>query len=236
MRLILLLLIILPIVRSAVIDVSVADYINVDIIGFRQENFGEALKVSFEAFNSGSVGCNALFRVDVEGKDYSFRGWSRNPKFQPSDRKQVEFYLFFFNKTGNFTGKIRYYCANEIKEVKNFSLQSDKYVSQPTIEIISPKFFRNKITLHVRSNNTGKFAIIPVDYPRGWIVEQKTVYINSRWPKYVEIEYFPDIWMNGKMKFVVVGENGGYGIREVDLRKENIFNEFIFYALKILRK
>ncbi|MEM5799564.1 MAG: hypothetical protein QXZ43_02780 [Candidatus Aenigmatarchaeota archaeon] len=237
MRLILLYLLLIPIVFSTSVDVSVVDFINADIVGLRQEDYGKGTKISFESFNSGSIGCQATFRMDISKDKYSFTAWSNKIIFQPNDRKNIEFYWFPLNITGNFTIKIKYYCANEIKELKEFYIKNENYVyEQPTIDIFSPKFFENKIVFHIKTNSTGEFVIIPYDYPKGWIIKQKKIYIKNNWPKYVEIEYEKDFWKNGKINLIIVGKNGEYGIKDFVIKKEPFINEISFKMASFINK
>lgn len=229
MRLIVLMLLLLPIVLSTVIDVSVKDFINAEIVGLKQETYGKAIKIDFEAFNSGSVGCKSIFRIDVLQDKYSSSVWSDKIIFQPGDRKNMEFYFFPQNKTGNFTAKIMYYCANEIKEIKEFNIKNENYIyGQPSIEIISPRIFEDKIVFYVKTNSTGEFVVIPSNYPRGWIIQQKKIYIKSNRPKYVELNYDKDIWKIGNVNLVIVGKNGEYGIKDIEIRRELFINEILF--------
>ncbi|MBU5688484.1 MAG: hypothetical protein QW350_01635 [Candidatus Aenigmatarchaeota archaeon] len=237
MRLILLYLLIIPIVVSTMIEVSVVDFINADVIGLKHEDYGRATRISFEVFNSGSVECKAAFRMDVSKEKYSFTAWSDKIIFRPNNRKNIEFYWFPLNSTGNFTVKIKYYCANEIKEIKEFYIKNENYLyEQPTIDIISPKFFENKIVFHIKTNSTGEFIIIPSEYPKDWRIEQKKIYIKNNWPKYVELEYEKDFWKVGKINLMVVGKNGEYGIKTVEIKKEPLFNEITFKITSFINR
>ncbi len=228
MRIMLFLLLSFPVVMASLIDVTVDDVINFDLIGFNYNNSKNLVNVSFEAFNSGSVGCNALFRLDVEGDDYKFTGWSEKYIYQPNDRKFLDIYWFSLNKTGNFNAKLRYYCANEVKEVKEFGIKINEFSNkEPTIEIISPKFFENKITLNIKTNSP-KDVILIVDSPKGWVIHQKKIHTSNNWPKYVEIEYSKDMWRSDKISIFAVGTDGEYGIKEIEIKKEPMINQMFF--------
>ncbi|MCS7135376.1 MAG: hypothetical protein NZ893_02980 [Candidatus Aenigmarchaeota archaeon] len=236
MVLILFLLILLPTAKGAVIDVTVADYVDADIIGLKHEEFGVGMKTTFEAFNSGSVGCKAIFRLDLSNENQELTLWSRPVNFQPNEREIFEFYWFSLNNTGNFTGKVKYYCANEIKEVENFDIYLKEYLlSKPTIEINSVKFFENKIVLHIKPTVVGEFVILASDYPKSWKIEQKKFYARNSWIKYVELNYEADVWREGKMKIIVLNDKRDYGIKEVELKKEKKLNEILFRLTSFVR-
>jgi hypothetical protein len=234
MRLIALLLL-LPLASAAVVDVTVSDFINADVIGLKYENISQKpIKVSFEAFNSGSVGCNAMIRMDISRNGYTFTAWSRQFTFQPNDRESIELYWFPHNLTGNFSGIIRYYCANEIKEIKNFSVEVKDYISkEPSIEIISPKIFEKKITFNLRSNSTEDVIVIPADYPKGWSIQQKKVHLEKGKIKYVELDYSKDIWKLGKLT-IIIASDAEYGMKTIDIKKEPGLNELVFETIDFI--
>jgi hypothetical protein len=220
----------MPIAAATIIDVTVSDFINADVIGLKYMNISQKpIKISFELFNAGSVGCKALARVDISKDSYSFTAWSKPILLQPNDREYVELYWFPYNVSGNFSGRIRYYCANEIKEIKNFSIDVKDYISlSPSIEIVSPKIFERKITLNVKSNATQDLIIIPLDFPKGWVIEQKKIHVEKGKMKYVELDYSKDMWKVGRLTIIAVSEEGDYGIKTIDIKKEPYLNELVF--------
>jgi len=235
MRLIILVLF-LPLVSATVIDVTVSDFINADAIGLKYENISQRpIKVSFEAFNSGSVGCKSMIRMDINRNSYTFTAWSKHFAFQPNDRESIELYWFPYNLTGSFFGRIWYYCANEIKEISNFSIEVKYYISkEPSIEIISPKIFEKKIAFNLRSNSTEEVIVIPSDYPKGWILEQKKLHLEKGKMKYVELDYSKDMWKSGKLTIIAVSEKGEYGLKTVDIKKESVLNELTFEVIDFI--
>jgi hypothetical protein len=226
----------MPLVSAAVIDVTVSDFINADVIGLNYENISQRpIKVSFETFNSGSVGCKAIIRMDIVKNNYDFTAWSSQFSFQPNDRESIELYWFPYNLTGNFSGKIKYYCAGEVKEISNFSIEVKDYISkEPSIDIVSPKIFEKKIAFNLISNSTGNVIVIPADYPKGWAVEQKKVHLEKGKMKYVELDYSKDMWKLGKLTIIVASETGDYGVKTVDIKKEHGLNELVFEFIDFL--
>ncbi len=232
------LLFLIPVVAATVIDVTVLDFINADVVGLKYQNMSQRpIKISFEVFNSGSVGCKSLLRMDISKDSYTFTAWSKPLVLQPNDRKNVEFYWFPYNLTGNFSGKIRYYCANEIKEIKDFSIEVKEYINaSPSIEIISPKIFERKISLNIKSDKTQDLMIIPADFPKGWIVEQKRIKVDKGKVKHVELDYSKDMWKVGRLTIMVVNEEGEYGIKTVEIKKEPYLNEMMFEIVERIER
>lgn len=228
------------IAEGSIINIVVSELISVDVVGLKYENTltnGRPLNTSFEIFNSGSVGSKTRIRLDIlENNKIIFTGWSNEVELQPGSRKYLEIYWYPFNKTGQFTGRLRAYIANEIQELKTIKINVKDFVSvEKNIEIISPKIYSDRITFLVKSDkDLENLMLIPSNYPRGWIIEQKRLNkIKGKVLNYVELEYYPSIWKQDTITiFVLTGDGKNYGYTTFELKKTSRIEEITFYMIK----
>lgn len=227
-------------IRGSIINIVISEFIDVDIIGLKYENilrYGKPLNVSFEIFNSGSIGSKIRVRLDIlENNKTIFTGWSNEVELQPGSKKYLEIYWYPFNKTGEFVGRLRAYVANEILELDYIKVNVKDFVSEnSSIKIISPKIYSDRITFFIKSDkDLRNILIVPSNYPTGWIVNQKILErVKSNVLNYVEIEYYPSIWKKDTLTIFVLTEDGKYyGYSSFELKKANKMEEIMFYILK----
>ncbi|MEM5878598.1 MAG: hypothetical protein QXF12_07015 [Candidatus Aenigmatarchaeota archaeon] len=235
MRLILLLMII-PAVAALDVTMTVSEFLDAQIIGLENKQMTDVVNTSFEVFNSGSIGSKSRVRIDVlnQGKPVA-RLWSNEFVFQPNDREFIEFYWPLQNRTGKFTISVKYYGSNEIKDLGNYSFQVKNQSNfNETIQIISPKIYKDKITFHVKPEKTTEAYVIPLRYPNGWIIEQTKSKIYQGKMNYIEVNMKPDVWNKGTIVLMVADGNGNYGTSEFQIKRESFLNEAVFSAINFL--
>lgn len=230
----------MTIVSASIINIVVSELIKVDAVGLKYENTltgGNPLNASFEIFNSGSIGSKVRIRLDIlENNKTIFTGWSNEAELQPGSRKYFEIYWYPFNKTGIFVGRLRAYIANEIQELQMIKINVKDFVSaERSIEIVSPKIYSDRMTLLIKSNkDLENVLIVPVNYPTGWIIEQKRLEkIKGKVLNYIEIKYEPSIWRQDSITvFALTGDGKDYGYTKFELKKASRLEEDFFYIIK----
>jgi len=231
-------------VVAQVINVGISEMIKTDLVWLNYNktlNNGLPLNISFEVYNSGSVGSNTRVRLDVLKENKTvFTGWSEEKPLQPGSRSYFEIYWYPFNMRGKFTIKLRNYIANEIKDLGSFQINVKDFTkAEKNIEILSPKIYKNEISLLLKSDeNLENVLIIPTDYPTGWIIEQgKINKIRKNVIYDVEIKYDPSLWKKDSVTFIAVTEDGKYyGSKTFELKRACMLEEFVHNTIKFLEK
>jgi len=201
--------------------------------------YGEPFKVSFEILNSGSLDYRARVRLDVlNGDDLFYAGWSKEIPLWPGQSRYYELYFYPVNMTGNFTGKIRIYHANEIKELEPVQFKIESMITpEKNIQLTGIKTYEDRIEVGLRSDQElNNVIIIPSDYPMGWIFEQSKIdEIRKGEEKKVELRYEPTIWKPTEVVIHVFTEDGKQHTSESFLMERENPVSIISYFIKILR-
>ncbi|MBU5690184.1 MAG: hypothetical protein QXM68_03460 [Candidatus Aenigmatarchaeota archaeon] len=237
MRLILLLLLI---TCAAALDIvmTVSELTDAQLIGVKNNYSNGLVNTSFEIFNSGSLGSKSRVRLDVYYQQKQMaRLWSHEFSFQPNDREFIEFYWPTMNKTGKFVLVPFYYTQTEIIKLENITFRvNNSSQNTENIKMVSSKFYKDRISVYIKTNSTSDAVIIPLKYPGSWIVEQKKARLYQNTLNYVEIKTSPGSWNPGTITFMVMDNNGNYGINEFTIKRENALNEAMFYLIKFFEE
>ena len=224
--------------QAVLIEVNVPKTLRGNITSFSYEFFNNLIAFRLEFYNSGSVSYTSRARIDVFNYSQTiFTAWSQEKKFMPGDRKIFELY-WFTNLTGNFSGRIRVYFANEMLE-KTFNLE--KIYSYPTENIFTITSFRtyeNAVVFDLKAEKDVKnVVIIPENIPLGWIFQQKKIEEMKKGEvRTVAISYKPTVWSEENLTLSVASEDGKhFAQKEVRLKKESGFLGFVHYLIDLLK-
>lgn len=197
--------------------------------------------VSFEIFNSGSVGYRARARMDVyKDKNFLFSGWSKEYSLNPGMRSKFDIYWFPVNLTGNYKAKIRIYYGNEMDDLKSINFKLKNIITpKDVVEITDLETYDDEIVFNIKSDqNLNNVLIIPSDYPLGWVFEQEKIEnLEKNEKKQIVIPYEPALWIETPLTINVITGDGQYYTRgQFSLEREGKFSQFLHYLLKILKK
>jgi len=238
------LLFILPIlVHAQIIKISISQILGIEIPNLDYDKIvqnGELFNISFDIYNSGSVGYAARVRLDIlKNNDSIFVGWSEELPLWPNSYGHYELFWYPSNSTEKFTARIRIYYANEIKELKPINFEVRTYSSpSSSIKITQFKTYEDKIKIGLVSDKDLKnIIIIPSDYPLGWIFEQvKLDSLSANKEKIIDIQYVPSIWQPIQVNINVVAENGKYFSSEsFTMERETGIWSYISYVMESIR-
>lgn len=224
--------------NAVLIEVKIPKALKGNFTSISFDSSKNLVTFSIEFYNSGSTSYTTRLRVDVfNGSQQIFTAWSDEKKFIPGDRKSFELY-WFTNLTGNFSGRVRAYFANEIIE-KNFNFEkSFSYPAENIFTVSSFRTYENAVVLELESSRDVKnVVIIPENIPLGWIFQQKKIEsIERSESKTVAISYKPAVWSEEKLTLSIVGEDGKYfSQEEVELKKEAGLIGFIHYLIDLFK-
>jgi len=183
-------------------------------------------------------------------KEPVYIAWSKELPLEPGDHAPFEI-LFYPKNSGNYSAKIFVYYCNLIKEVKeiNFTaytkfekkekmikefknesfenLTSKNKTTLPKkylpFEVIETKNTENYVEFKIKAKeNLSNLAIIPVEYPLGWIFESKKVErFDKGEERYIRVGYVPSIFKERRIGFDLVTLDGKYHVVEyVNLKKK----------------
>ncbi len=243
--LIIIILFILPfLVHAQVIKISIAQFLGIETSNLTYEKIlknGGLFNVSFNVYNSGSIGYTARARLEIlKNNDSIFVGWSEGQPLWPNSYGHYEIFWYPVNLTEKLTAKIRIYYANEIKEFKPMNFEIKNYSSPiDSIKITYFKTYDDKIKIGLISDKDLKdVIIIPSDYPLGWIFEQKKIdNLSANKEKKIEIQYVPSIWEPIQVKINVIAENGKYFSSEsFSMKKDTSIFSRIMESILIMLK
>lgn len=224
------------------IAVNIGEVLGAETSGFDYDSLINKgiFKVSFQLYNTGSVGYKARARLDVfNGSKLIFTGWSEEKSFIPSDRKIFTLYWYPTEK-GEYSAEIKIYYANEIKTVKKIKLEVKNVTSQSDIfEIKNLKTFSDELRFDLESKKSLKdVIIIPSDYPLGWMFEEKKINnLIKDETKEVSIKYEPSLWKNTTLTLNVITPDGKYvASKSFMLERVSFLEEFFHQFFKLLWK
>jgi len=224
--------------NAVLIEVKVPKTLKGNVTSFSYESSKNLGTFKLEFYNSGSISYTGRARIDVFNDSQTiFTAWSEEKKFMPGDRKIFELY-WFTNLTGNFSGRIRMYFANEILE-KTFNLE--KVYSYPTENVFTISSFRtyeNAVVFDLKAEKDVKnVAIIPENIPLGWIFQQKKIEEMKKGEvRTVAISYKPTVWSEENLALSIADGDGKYFAQEeVKLKKESGLLGFVHYLIDLLK-
>ena len=234
---------ILSVSNAQVIEIGVKETIDKEIgpLSYDQSVVDNPFKVSFELFNSGSTGYNTRARMDVFKEDkLLFTGWSKEYSLNPGIRSNFEIYWYPPNLTGDFTGRIRVYYANEIEDLDPIEFEiKNEIVPEDVIEITDFRTFEEEVMFEISSSQSlDNVIIIPSNHPLGWIFEQKKIEkLNKNERKELEIYYEPTLWKSSDVTINVITEDGKYYTSEsFTLERVGLLRQFLYDFSKLLSR
>lgn len=224
--------------NAVLIEVKVPKTLKGNVTSFSYDFSKNLGTFKLEFYNSGSISYTGRARIDVFNDSQTiFTAWSEEKKFMPGDRKIFELY-WFTNLTGNFSGRIRMYFANEMLE-ETFDLE--KVYSYPTENVFTISSFRtyeNAVVFDLKTEKDVKnVAIIPENIPLGWIFQQKKIEEMKKGEvRTVAISYKPTVWSEENLTLSIAGGDGKYFAQEeVKLKKESGLLGFVHYLIDLLK-
>jgi len=236
-------IIFLPIVVNAQeTKVGVKEVLDIETLGMKYNSLienGEPLRVSFELFNSGSVGYKARVRLDIfKQNDLLQTVWSSEENFVPGVAHHFDIY-YPVNLVGNFKVKLKVYFANEMKELKSFNLQVKKTtLADDTFDIKDFTTYEKEIEFNIVSNKTlEKVLIVPTNCPMGWVCEQtKIERIKENDLNKVTLLYEPSLWKESDITINILTEDGKYiTTKSSTLKKVSALRQFFRDFPKIFK-
>jgi len=221
-----------------VTEILTAEAINVNYDSIVED--GKVFKTSFELFNSGSIGYKARVRLDVfNDKNLVYTGWSDEKSLPPGIRVFFRVYWYPSNSTGNFTGRLMIYYANEIEKMDTIEFEV-KGISIPekSIEIVDFKTYDEEVEIALKSDQSlNNVVVIPSGYPLGWVFEQTMIEkLEKNKVKRIGLVYKPSLWKPTLIKLDVITEDGKYYTSESFLlERETGIRRLLYYSLKWIR-
>ena len=211
-------ILLLVLLASSAVAIQIRTEINgviegqIEYVDYRNAVYDSPQEFKVALVNTGSVGCLARVRVDVmNGDKLVYSAWSRE---LPVESGSSELFTSYWqpNESGNYTGDVRIYQCNMIYDGPelNFSaVISNKTAANPFEVKVNNN--GDKIMVTVKSNvDLDGVAIIPEDYPLGWIVESSEVNLKKGEERTAEIRYSPGIWKPGDVKLLLSTSDGAY--------------------------
>ena len=230
-------------VNAQEIKVNVIETLKIEALGLKYNSSienGEPLKISFEVFNTGSVGYKTRVRLDIyKQKELIQTLWSNEEDFIPGVIHHFDIY-YPTTQVGNFKAELKFFFANEIKELKSFNFQVKKVTLHENIfDIKEIETYENEIELKIISNKTlENVLIIPTNCPIGWICEQtKIEKINSNELSQINLPYESNLWRDSDITFNILTEDGKYiTTKSFTLKKVGNFKQFLHDTPRLLKK
>ncbi len=235
--------ILFSIVKAQKVKVNVEDILEAEILSFKyisELESNQPFKVGFELMNSGSLEYSVRARLDIiNDTDLFYTGWTNEAPLWPGESYYFELYWHPINTTGNFTGKIEIYHANEIREIETVEFEiKDINTAEKDIRITSFKTYEDKVEVNIRSNLELKDVIIvPSGYPYGWVFEQSKIdSIDKNEEKKIELKYEPTIWKPIEVVIHIFTEDGKqYTSKTFLMEREDQSFDIMSYFMKILK-
>lgn len=209
--------------KAVIVKVDVKEICSVEIksLNIFLENLP---RMDVEIYNSGSLPYN--FRVSVEGKN---KVWSRKISEAPGDLKKVSLYFLPSNET-----KIKIHFCNKIFE-ESVETKEKEFEEGDWFSIRKARLYSDFIFLEVISNVSTEVAIMPLNYPENWIVEN---YIGKLkvGKNFVKINFESEIISERNVSFVIVSTDGKYFSKsEVKVERKIGLEYWLFYIFDRVR-
>lgn len=231
------LLVLLAIASAAKIDVSIDDDLKCEISSLTYNTSNNVTQFLLEVYNTGSIGYKARPRVDIfDGNESIFTGYGREQVLMPGERKNDE--IYWYNKPGNHTLRVRVYFGSEILEHEEAISVSKPSTPESVFSIEEFRAYDSFAILDIVSNVSVKnVVVIPEDYLSSWIFEQATVgSICKNCRQSVLINYTSPAWMPNRVKIAVVSDNGIYYSEKIfEMEKNRGILWILYYFIDNLK-
>jgi hypothetical protein len=191
-------------------------------------------KYSIAWQNTGSVYCKSRPRLDVSNANGTvYTAWGSEATMMPGDT--VTWNLHSYLGSGRYEYNIIFYHCNDVYRYGSYQLAvANATPHEDVIEIIGSSADDTGVELVVRSaKDMDNIALIPADYPLGWIFESgETDIIKAGETRTVRLSYDPIKWEGQLITFVAASEDGSYVLRKpVILRRAEFPYERIIFIL-----
>lgn len=211
------------------IDVAVAEIIDGKIITIFKPTVNGVFEIPIELDNIGSVNYIARIKLEIYNatKDLIFIGWTNEQSLKPGNIANYNLY-FFPNSSGNFSGKLKAYYANEIKDYNNLSFEILSPSPQGSFELSNFRTYEDYIKVEIKSNKSlENVFVIPSQYSAGWIFEQVKLNKLGVARTIVRIPYKPTIFSEKSVTINVATKDGKYFSSKTFLMKKE--TELIYW-------
>ena len=184
-----------------------------------------------ELYNTGSASYAARVRLSVfeEGNEI-FSAWSAKDSVVPGERENFNVFAYV-GQSGNYTAQLFGHYANDAFQLAEYNFSVTDY-SPPSREIVlsKPRIYDNKITISATSE-TGEngIVIMPVNYPKTWIFEQKTLpVLSGKKTARISIPYEADIFSEKEITLIATSLDGeALGRIEFQMKREHGLYKYI---------
>ena len=161
------------------------------------------------------MGYKLRLRLDIEG---SYSVWSDERTMMPGDRE--DFVLYWHpNGEKKAKAKLRAYFGNEILESPWKEVMFFETNTTDSFKVGSTRNTEQMVEFELNGPE-GKAIIVPINYPAGWIFEEKKTVLGQSYTK-ISVPYVPAIWSPATITFAIFSENGkDYTTEQINLGKE----------------
>jgi hypothetical protein len=172
--------------------------------------------------NSGSLGCSVLMQVEVyklglNGSKLVSTSWSNDTPLESGGTGTLEAY-WPPEEPGDYMANLTLHLCRRIVEgpVVNFSVKAnDKGFEKAPFEIRGITNDYERIIIDFESRrNMEDLVIIPSGYPRGWVVQSRSVKgVEANKTYYIGLAYEPAIWGEKSLSIGIVTKDGRYSTK-----------------------
>lgn len=224
----------LPLSMALNINIGVRETVNGSMIVHASTNYPQEFRILWS--NTGSAECLSRARVTIYDSSGNrvFTGWSPRETLMPSQEAYWSIYSDLVR--GNYTAKITAYHCNEVFERSMNLTVPETGAPAETISISGYYLNNTHLTLLLKSGSEARdVAIIPEDYPAGWIVGQAVIpLIPAGQTRAVSIPIRPVLWNNRNITISAVTTDGKYsgkGTVTISLNERGNVTDVIVPAL-----
>ncbi len=189
--------------NSSLIKVDINKKLSIEILSFNVTNRNGLLNFSFELYNTGSNVYRSRVRIDINNRTF----WGKEEILYPGERKKTNVYAFI-NSSGVLKYRLRTYFAQEmIERFDNLKIHDIYWNFSNVFKIKNFRVHDKYVAFDLKPlKNFDFLAIIPYEYPAGWIFEQ-SVYNNIKAGKVypLKIDYMPQVFYEDSFSFLVIG-------------------------------
>ena len=197
--------------EAAFINVNVTEDLEGAVSSFNFDD-GDLSSFKIEFYDTGSLPYTVQLRIDVSQNDENvFTGWTEEKEFQPGTRNNYDVY-WYTQTPGSYEVNVRAYLANEIYETAFEVDRKETAEAENVFSITDLRTYDDFIVFDVSSTaDVSDVAIIPKDFPIGWVVLQGSVKeIDAGGKATVVLPYDADIWTEREIGIIVASDGGAY--------------------------
>ena len=174
------------------------------------ENVEGVQEFVLQWYNSQSISCSSIAEFDIY-KEGELAGTTWSEKKVMMSGVSDSFYSYWIpDETGNYSLRIRIHHCHEIieTELMNFTVSSVP-VPEEKIQIETKNMPDGLVQVKVLSPEDLKdVAVVPEDYPIGWIMSGKKIDLEAGREKTIFIEYEPPVWIKEDANIMAISLDG----------------------------